>query len=342
MEPQAKRLCVNQEKMDKGYFDSYADLSVHETMISDKARMVMYRLAILKNHEYIRGRVVADIGAGTGILSIFCVQAGAKHVYAIEASSLAKQTQRVVDSNNMKDRITVINSKVEDAELPESVDVLVSEWMGYFLLYENMLPSVIYARDKWLKPGGIMLPNTASIYMAPISDSECYDSRLDFWDNEPKKYGVDMSCLKEFARECLTNHVHVDLVPVECIVAHACKVIHLDLQTITVKQLGETKGSFEFSCYGSNIVHGFSAWFDVGFPRDVILSTSPYKTGTHWQQCILYIDEPFRVEQDMKITGDLSVNPSLKGTRFLDIMLKYNRDDSDLKLKSYLMNDMIA
>ncbi len=342
MEPQAKRLRANQEKMDKGYFDSYADLSVHETMIADKARMVTYRLAILKNYEHIRGKVVADIGAGTGVLSIFCAHAGAKRVYAIEASSLAKQTRLVVKSNNLQEKITVINSTVETAELPEKVDVIVSEWMGYFLLYENMLPSVIHARDKWLKPAGIILPNTASIYMAPISDSECYDSRLAFWDNEPQKYEVNMSCLKGFARECLTNHVHVDMVPVECIVAHACKIAHLDLQTITAKQLEETKGSFEFCCYGSNTVHGFSAWFDVGFPTDMILSTSPYEPETHWQQCIMYVDEPFRVEQDTKIAGNLSIKPSQKGVRFLDIELNYKLDGSELKPKLYFMNDVIA
>lgn len=46
---------------------------------------------------------------------------------------------------------------------PHSIDVLVSEWMGYCLLYESMLSSVLYARDKWLKPGGSILPDTATI-----------------------------------------------------------------------------------------------------------------------------------------------------------------------------------
>jgi len=46
---------------------------------------------------------------------------------------------------------------------PHSVDVLLSEWMGYCLLYETMLSSVLFARDKWLKPGGAILPDTASI-----------------------------------------------------------------------------------------------------------------------------------------------------------------------------------
>lgn len=46
----------------------------------------------------------------------------------------------------------MLQGKAEEVELPEKVDVIVSEWMGYMLLYETMLPSVLYVRDKWLKP----------------------------------------------------------------------------------------------------------------------------------------------------------------------------------------------
>jgi protein arginine N-methyltransferase 1 len=51
--------------------------------------------------------------------------------------------------------VTIIKSKVEDAVLPvEKVDIIISEWMGYFLIYESMLDTVLYARDKWLRPDG--------------------------------------------------------------------------------------------------------------------------------------------------------------------------------------------
>jgi len=56
----------------------------------------------------------------------------------------------------MEDRITLIKGKIEEITLPvEKVDVIVSEWMGYFLLFESMLDSVIYARKKWLSPSGV-------------------------------------------------------------------------------------------------------------------------------------------------------------------------------------------
>lgn len=43
---------------------------------------------------------------------------------------------------------------------------------GYFLLYESMLDTVIYARDKWLKPDGLIFPDKASIYMMAIEDGD--------------------------------------------------------------------------------------------------------------------------------------------------------------------------
>ena len=71
-------------------------------------------------------------------------------------SAIAESARQIVEDNGLSDRITIIQGKVEDVELPDcqdGVDIIISEWMGYFLLYESMLDTVLYARDKWLKPG---------------------------------------------------------------------------------------------------------------------------------------------------------------------------------------------
>jgi hypothetical protein len=52
------------------------------------------------------------------------------------------------------------------------VDIIISEWMGYFLMYESMLATVLYARDKWLKPEGVLLPDKCSLYIMAIEDSD--------------------------------------------------------------------------------------------------------------------------------------------------------------------------
>jgi len=62
---------------------------------------------------------------------------------------------------------------MEEVKLPvDQVDIIISEWMGYFLLYESMLDSVLWARDKYLAKGGKMLPDRAQIYVAAIEDEQ--------------------------------------------------------------------------------------------------------------------------------------------------------------------------
>lgn len=108
-----------------------------------------------------RDKVVVDVGAGSGILSLFAAQAGAERVYAVEASEMAEHAERLCAANASSggDRVTVVRSRVESAPLPRHcADVLVSEPMGTLLLNERMLESYVFARDTLLKPGGRMFP----------------------------------------------------------------------------------------------------------------------------------------------------------------------------------------
>jgi len=110
-----------------------------------------------ENSAAFNGKAVLDVGCGTGILSFFCMQAGARVVYGIEASDMADHAKAIVQANGASDRIHIIKAKMEDVVLPEKVDIIVSEWMGYFLIYETMLDSVLFARDRWLKPVSFLL-----------------------------------------------------------------------------------------------------------------------------------------------------------------------------------------
>ena len=104
---------------------------------------------------------------------MFAAQAGAKHVYAIDMASITIQATKNIKENGFEDRITVINGKMEDLKLPvDKVDIIISEWMGYCLLYESMLDSVLVARDKYLVEGGMIFPDKARIYIATLDDPE--------------------------------------------------------------------------------------------------------------------------------------------------------------------------
>jgi histone-arginine methyltransferase CARM1 len=143
----------------KMYFHYYGQLLHQQNMLQDYVRTGTYYAAVMENHSDFAGRVVVDVGAGSGILSMFAAQAGAKHVYAVEASEMAEYARKLIAGNPLfADRITVIKGKVEDIELPEKADILISEPMGTLLVNERMLESYVIARDRFMTPKGKMFP----------------------------------------------------------------------------------------------------------------------------------------------------------------------------------------
>lgn len=95
-------------------------------------------------------------------------------------SSIIEKAKEIVERNGMTSKITLLQGKMEEVILPfPKVDIIISEWMGYFLLYESMLDTVIYARDKYLAPGGKIFPDRATIYMAGIEDGEYKNDKIE-------------------------------------------------------------------------------------------------------------------------------------------------------------------
>lgn len=338
----AKKRKADKSRQDSLYFDSYTDVTIHEEMIADHVRTNTYRTAILKNSDSIRGKTVLDVGAGTGVLSVFCVQAGARKVFAVEACSIAEQASKIIRHNNMEDRVEVIRGTVETVELPEKVDVIVSEWMGYALLHESMLNSVVYARDKWLRPGGVILPSRAELYIAPINDPVLED-RLHFWHTVKEQYGVDMSCMCDFAQKCLMNSdITVTTVTVEDVLSHPARFAELDLHAVTAEQLGSLTGPFRCEAFGSAPVNAFCVYFTVTFPcpdKPLVLSTSPFKPETHWKQSVLYLDGPLGVEQDTPVCGEVSMFPSEESARHVCIRLDFTIGEHKKQSKTFTIPD---
>ena len=146
----------------------YAEFEVHRTMICDRVRTGAFRRAI---DSVVRpGDVVLDVGAGSGILSVFAARAGAARVYAVERTSVAVLARELAAANGVAEIVRVIHGDVTDVELPERVDVIVSEWLGGFGIDEGMLAPVIVARDRWLKPGGVMIPRLVTAWAALVHD----------------------------------------------------------------------------------------------------------------------------------------------------------------------------
>lgn len=336
-----KKRKLDRTEQDSEYFQCYSDITVHEEMLSDTVRTNAYKTAIFRSQDCFVGKTVLDVGAGTGILSIFCAQAGASKVYAVEASAVSQLARDIVKQNGMEGKIEVICSPVESANIPGEVDVIVSEWMGYSLMYESMLSSVLFARDKWLKPGGLIYPSHADLFIVPINDT-VVEERLDFWSGMKDVYGVDMSCVGTFARKCIMGQ-DMAVCPIypENVLSHPIKFATLNLATITQDDIANVTGSFRFCCYGSSLMHGFAVWFSVNFPveKGLTLSTSPYGQETHWKQTALYLEEEVQVAQDTEISGDIRMSPSESNGRHLCVSITYSIDGGVRKTRNFQMGN---
>jgi type I protein arginine methyltransferase len=185
---------------------------------------------------------------------------------------------------------------VEEITLPvEKVDIIVSEWMGYALLYEAMLDSVLSARDKWLGPEGLMIPSEISLHMALLADPELIVDKSDFWS---EVYGFDMRIMRKGVFEgAMIEVASSSVIPSDLSSSDGCnKILHLDLHKAAVNDLTFHK-PFQLKLNREiDALDGFVVWFDAIFGRPgskdkmVTLSTGPLAKRTHWQQVKLVID----------------------------------------------------
>ncbi|KAL0333921.1 UNVERIFIED_CONTAM: protein arginine N-methyltransferase PRMT10 [Sesamum angustifolium] len=350
--------------VDKGvdfanYFCTYGFLYHQKEMLSDRVRMDAYYNAIFENKHHFQGKTVLDVGTGSGILAIWSAQAGARKVYAVEATKMAEHALELVKANKLQNVVEVIEGSMEDVTLPEKVDVIISEWMGYFLLRESMLDSVICARDRWLKPDGVMYPSHARMWMAPIRSGlvdqkmSDYEGAMQDWrsfvDETKSFYGVDMSVLtnpfteeqkKYYLQTSLWNSLHPDQIIGTCMV-----VKEIDCLMATINDIRNVHASISSSITEENMRFcGFGGWFDVHFrgsnknpaQHEIELTTAPSEDyGTHWGQQVFLLHPPLRVQRGDDLILQFSMSRSKDNHRLMEVDLSCEMRQSGKSLPAF-------
>lgn len=296
------------------FFSYYGMLTHQQNMLLCSHRTSTYQDAMLRNSNDFAGKVVMDVGSGSGILSYFAIKAGAKKVYAVEASSVAERSKKLIMANNLQDKIIVLNKKVEevvlDDEIDGKVDIIISEPMGFMLIHERMLESYIIARKKFLRPNGLMFPTTGTIYATPFSDATIWSdqaSKANFW-NTKDFYGLDMSCLSEEAMDDHFCQPIVGYIDTNTFISSTTEKHVIDFSKDEPESLHRIVLPFQYTVDKTTICHGLALWFDVSFDgttESVVLSTGPYAPGTHWYQCRLLLKNPLAVNAGQVISGNL-------------------------------------
>ncbi|KAL7259832.1 hypothetical protein ACSBR1_005658 [Camellia fascicularis] len=336
--------------VDKGvdfanYFCTYAFLYHQKEMLCDRVRMDAYYNAVFQNKHHFSGKTVLDVGTGSGILAIWAGQAGARKVYAVEATKMSEHARALVKANNLQGVVEVIEGSIEDITLPEKVDVIISEWMGYFLLRESMFDSVICARDRWLKPTGSMYPSHARMWLAPIRSGlgdqkmNDYEGSMDDWfyflDETKTYYGVDMSALtKPFSEEqkkyylqtSLWNNLHPNQ-----LIGSAAMIKEIDCSMATVNDILDVRASMSSLITTEETrLCGFAGWFDVHFrgskenpaQHEIELTTAPSEDySTHWGQQVFLLHPSIHVSEGDNLAINFSMTRSKENHRLMEVEL---------------------
>lgn len=196
------------------------------------------------------------------------------------------------------------------------VDIIISEWMGYFLLYESMLDTVLFARDKWLVEDGVIFPDKAVMYICGIEDGQVKKDRIDFWGDV---YGFDMSPIKDLA----IKEPVVDVVDAKAIVTDSVPILRLDILTCTKEDL-EFTSKFRINAQRNDYIHGLVAYFECAFTqvhKPIGFSTAPFCRYTHWKQTIFYLEDNLVICEGEQLEGEISCKPNKRNPRDLDIDL---------------------
>ncbi|MFN3629893.1 MAG: methyltransferase domain-containing protein [Casimicrobiaceae bacterium] len=273
---------------------SYSDLLGHRDMAFDPVKNAGYMAAL--DRLVTPETVVLDLGCGLASHGLYAALRGAKHVYLVDPEVAVEVAREVARHNGLSDRVTAIRGRIEEIDLPEKVDLIISVFTGNMLYSEDLLPSLYLARDRWLKPGGHLVPDCCELRVAPISAPKVWQREVGDWSLP--KHGLDYRALRRYAANALVGCRDAD--DGLTLLASPMSIETADFTTATGTDL-DTAYRFEITRSGD--CHGLLAWirFRTG---DRWLETGPQAT-MHWTPQLLPIDPPFAVAAGDPLEGRL-------------------------------------
>jgi len=301
---------------------------VHISMLNDRVRTETFIRAI---EAVVRpGDVVVDIGTGTGVLAVAAARAGARHVYAIEATEVGRAAQEVFAANGFADRITLLPGWSSQVELPERANVLIAEIIGNDPVEEGVMETFADARTRFLTPDARIIPHRVQVLGIPIVIDEKITPRFTFTADTARTwkewYATDFDSL-------VTSAINRSVVlrsqpygvrdwPQLC---SPVVLADLDLSGTKHPLVNE---STEFTIETGGLLGGLLVYFDLDVAPGERISTSPAVAGEtcSWATKIWISDVQRAVEP---------------GNRF-KVAYKYRVDSPDTRIEIIPLDAPVA
>ena len=274
----------------------------HVAMLEDRVRTSAFLAAL----DEVVGPddVVVDIGTGTGVLAVGAARAGARHVYAIEATPLAREAQEVVRGNGLEERVTVVPGWSTRINLPERATVAVSEILGSDALEERVLPVLLDARRRLLTPDARLIPSAVRIFGQPVFVPDDYLETLTFTRSNTARwsswYGLELGPLGAYAARL--RHRFTALIEdarTWGAVSEPVLLAELDLTELETPQVEVAAPAVATS---TGVANGILAYFEADLSPSVVISTSPAlePAPTSWGVPVWLLPEPVELREGQR------------------------------------------
>ncbi len=276
------------------------DENFHRLLLNARLRIDAYKNAI---QEAVKpGMVVLDLGTGTGVMGLFALQAGAKHLYAIDVNSaMIEIASHTFEQNEFSGRYSVLNALSYESNLPEKVDLIISEILGSLGDNEDFVPILADARKRFLKNDGKMLPSSVCSFLVPISSVNAHQQVK---SKECKSLNADYNL--EILLQQLGINNPFDLY-YEVVIPSKC---HLSQPQIAqeFKFDGNDRATYEarltFTVEVDGLFTGFKCFFVAHLSDSVVLDTSGDDIASNvtcWKHGYLPIESPVEVKRGDEI-----------------------------------------
>jgi SAM-dependent methyltransferase len=275
----------------------FGGAGIHIKMLHDERRTSAYleaiRLAVRP------GDVVVDIGSGTGVLAVAAAQAGARRVYALEASAIANAAQAVFKANSVDDRVTLMRGWSTQIELPEKVDLIVSEIIDNAPLAERVLEFTLDARRRFGHTATRFLPRRLNVIAQAVTVPEDFVAERFFtppvvaqWSEH---YGIDFSPLCTARQDCGFS---VDPLKTRswAKLSDPVHMTEIDFAAFSSTAVAQTRSA---NVQADGIWNGILTWFELDLGEGIRLSTAPHDVSAsgHWRTQVQLFAQPIPLQR---------------------------------------------
>lgn len=266
-------------------------------MIADAGRITAYGKAL--QAAVHPGDVVVEIGCGPGIFALLACRAGAKRVYAIDQEEIVYLARQLAVANHFSGRIEIIQGDSRKVDLPERVNVLVSDIRGVLPLFGHAVPTMEDARRRFLAPDGIVIPQRDILMAAVVEAREFYSQLTSPWRSVD---GLDLS----LSIPLILNEYYTVRFKTDQLLTGPKSWAVLDYAATPHTR---ANAELNFRVTRPGIANGLALWFDTELFDGIGYSSGPNGVAVIYGQVFLPWLESVEVSKGQQIRVALCADP---------------------------------